>query len=123
MIGQSLRGRRLMIVEDEFLVAMLLEGILEDEGAVIVGPFGRVPPAIEAAEQAELDLAVLDVNVAGEKVYPVAEALARRGVPFLLLSGYGDTAAPDHPDWPVCSKPFERKVLLERLSLLLAPVG
>ncbi len=123
MKGTSLSGRRLMIVEDEFLVAMLLEGILEDEGVIIVGPFGRVLPAIEAAERAKLDLAVLDVNVAGEKIHPVAEALSRRGVPFLLLSGYGATAAPDHPDWPVCSKPFERKVLLERLSLLLAPVA
>jgi len=112
-----------MIVEDEFLVAMLLEAILEDEGVVIVGPFGRVLPAVEAAERVELDLAVLDVNVAGEKIHPVAEALCRRGVPFLLLSGYGATATPDHPDWPVCSKPFERKVLLERLSSLLVPAA
>ncbi len=123
MSGKSLAGCRVMVVEDEFLVAMLLENILQDEGVIIVGPFGRVLPAIEAAERAELDLAVLDVNVAGEKIHPVAEALSRRGVPFLLLSGYGAAAAPDHPDWPVCSKPFDRKALLKRLSLLLAPIA
>ena len=98
------------------LISMLIEQILADQHCVIVGPFDRLSAAMEAAQTATIDLAVLDVNLAGTKVYPLAEALSRRGIPFLLLSGYGQAAVPpDHPDWHVCSKPFRPAVLVSML--------
>jgi DNA-binding response OmpR family regulator len=102
-----LAGLQVLLVEDEMLVSMLLEEFLADEGCAIVGPYSRVGPALAAATSEKIDLAVLDVNVAGVMVYPVAEALVARGIPFLFLSGYGAQAIPENrPNWRVCSKPF-----------------
>ena len=67
-----------------------------------------------------MDLAVLDINLAGEMVFPAAEVLAERGVPFLLLSGYGDTRLPlGRQDWPVCGKPFRMDDLFSRLAQMV----
>lgn len=118
-----LAGRRIMVVEDESLVAMLLETALEDQQCTLIGPFGRLSAALDAAHRETVDLALLDVNLAGEKVYPVAEALAERNIPFLLLSGYGDQALPpDKPDWPVFQKPFKIAELIAKIESLLKPV-
>ena len=109
-----------MVVEDEFLVAMLIEDLLADEGCTVVGPFNTVGDALQAAIHVDVDLAVLDVNLRGEKVYPVAEALDHRGIPFVLLSGYGEEAIPqDRPSWRACSKPFDAKALLKLLTVQL----
>lgn len=117
----KLAGRRILLVEDEILIAMLLEDAFTDVGCTIVGPFGRLADALRAAQSDGIDGAVLDVNVAGEKVFPVAELLAGRRVPFLLLSGYGDQAAPaDRPGWQVCAKPFNVADVLARLAGLMA---
>ena len=90
MAGASdLAGARVLVVEDEMLVSLLIEDILTDSKCIIVGPYDRVPAALEAARTLALDAAVLDVNLAGTKVYPVAEMLSARGIPFVLLSGYG----------------------------------
>lgn len=118
-IGSDTRlaGLRVLLVEDEMLVSMLIEDVLADHQCVIVGPFDRIPTALAAAQTEPLDLAVLDVNVAGVKVYPVAEELARRRIPFLLLSGYGANAIPpDRPDWHVCLKPFRSSDLVAMLT-------
>jgi DNA-binding response OmpR family regulator len=107
MSGLSLKGSRVLVVEDEMLVSLLIEDILTDEGCTIVGPYDRFEGALVAARNETIDLAVLDVNLAGVKVFPVAEALAERGIPFLFLSGYGQGVVPAaHPEWRVCSKPF-----------------
>jgi DNA-binding response OmpR family regulator len=120
MTETTLDGRRVLLVEDEVLVAMLVETALEDENCVIVGPYGDLTAALAAAQCEALDLAVLDVNLAGEMVFPVAEVLARRGVPFLLLSGYGDVALPtDRRHWPICAKPFNLHELVATLSRLV----
>jgi DNA-binding response OmpR family regulator len=112
----SLAGLRIMVVEDEYLVSLLIEDTLADSGCVTVGPFGDVAAATAAARSEQLDAAVLDVNLAGVPVYPVAEILAARAIPFLLLSGYGKTAAPpEHPDWRVLAKPFRPETLIEQL--------
>jgi DNA-binding response OmpR family regulator len=116
---QALAGRRIFVVEDEFLISLLLETALEDERCTIIGPFDRISKALEAAASESVDLALLDVNVGGEKVYPVAEFFAERGVPFLLLSGFGDQAAPDHPRWEIFSKPFKIGALLGKMNDLL----
>ena len=93
---QTLTGRRVLVVEDESLVAMLLETILEDMGCTPVGPAGTIDDGLAlVADPAPLDAALLDVNVAGRQVFPVAEALKARGVPFVFSTGYGEGALPD----------------------------
>jgi CheY-like chemotaxis protein len=112
-----LTGLRVLVVEDEMLVSLLIEDMLIDHACSIVGPFASVPPAVKAAMTEAIDVALLDVNVGGSKVYPVANALAARRIPFLFLSGYGQSAIPqDHPDWRVCAKPFREVDLIEMLS-------
>lgn len=116
MTRRDLAGCRVMIVEDELLVAMMVEDTLIDQGCEVVGPFGRIVDAMRAAEAEPLDLAVLDVNVAGDNVYPVAEVLVSRDVPFVLVSGYGQDAVPaNRPEWIACAKPF----LPEQLTAML----
>jgi DNA-binding response OmpR family regulator len=113
----GLAGMRVMVVEDEFLIAMLIEDALLEQGCVIVGPFTSVTDALKAAKATPVDLAVLDVNLRGEKVYPVAEVLSARRIPFLLLSGYGSDAIPaEHPEWQAVSKPFIVTELVAKLA-------
>jgi CheY-like chemotaxis protein len=88
--GERLLGRRILIVEDEALVAFELQLSLEDEGAEIIGPALSLMKALEAvAHEREIDLAVLDVDLGGEDIYPVAELLLQRQVPFVFHTGHG----------------------------------
>lgn len=84
----TIAGRRILVVEDEFLVALSTTDVLEDADCEIVGPASRVAMALGLALSEKLDAAVLDINLAGEMIWPVAEALASRGVPFVFLSAY-----------------------------------
>lgn len=105
----SLRGLRLLVVEDEALVAMLVEDMLTDLGCVVVGVAGSVAKglAVVGSEEVSFDGAVLDVNLGGEKVFPVADALAARGVPFVFATGYGAAGvAGRYAKAPVIAKPF-----------------
>ncbi len=104
------------------LVSLLIEDTLADEQCIVLGPYDRVPAALAAVEIETVDAAILDVNLAGVKVYPVAELLAARGIPFLLLSGYGQSAAPsEHPEWRVCNKPFTPEQLVAQLVEIARP--
>jgi DNA-binding response OmpR family regulator len=115
-------GKRVLIVEDEMLVALLIEDFLVEFGCSTVGPCGSVEAALDAARSVAFDLAVLDVNLDGEMVYPVAEVLAERHIPFLFLSGYGDEAIPPgHANWKVCAKPFKGDEFARMLSAVLLP--
>jgi DNA-binding response OmpR family regulator len=117
----GLVGRRILLVEDELLVAMLIEAVLEEQNCITVGPFSDLTSALEAAHREQVDGAVLDINLAGQMVFPVAEVLDARGVPFLLLSGYGAMALPpDRRHWPVCDKPFKTDELVATLSRVIA---
>jgi CheY-like chemotaxis protein len=119
--GSVLTGLRVLVVEDEMLVSLLIEEMLIDHACAIIGPFASVPAAVEAAMTEEIDVALLDVNIGGLKVYPVANALMARRIPFLFLSGYGESAVPkDRPEWRVCSKPFREGDLIEMMSRQLA---
>lgn len=119
----ELAGKRVLVVEDELLVALLVEDMLADAGCIVIGPFARVAEALAAARTATVDVALLDVNVAGEKVFPVAHVLEERGVPFLFVTGYGPAALPqDRPTWKACSKPFHPDQLTDCLAWRLRTV-
>jgi DNA-binding response OmpR family regulator len=111
-------------VEDETtIVAMMIEDALLDEGYSVVGPFARVAAALQAAELEALDAALLDVNLAGEMVFPVAEMLARRGIPFLLVTGYDNRILGEaHQDWPVLTKPYRWDDVVARLAVMIGRV-
>lgn len=111
-------GRRVLVVEDEFLVALTTTDLLEGVGCVIVGPAMRVAAALEFAHSESLDVAVLDIDLAGEMVWPVAEELQRRGIPFLFLSAYvqQDMVPACFANSPRLDKPLEQDRLLEHLS-------
>ena len=112
-----LQGLRVLVVEDESLVAMLIEEYLIDLGCVVAGSARRVAKGLETVSQCEIDTAVLDVNVAGESVSPVAELLDKRGIPFIFASGYGAKGVEARwADRPVLQKPFSPDDL--RLALL-----
>ncbi|NJC42644.1 CheY-like chemotaxis protein [Brevundimonas alba] len=116
-MSQGFAGRRVLIVEDESLVAMLLETILEDMDCVPVGPASTVDEGLRMAQDEEpIDAALLDVNVAGKQVFPVAQALKDRGVPFVFSTGYGEGGLPD--EWrgqPTLQKPFTEAAVRDAL--------
>lgn len=117
MTHPNLIGKRVLVVEDEFLIAMLIEEMLDDAGCVVVGPFARVADALTAARTETVDVALLDVNVAGEPVFPVAYQLEERGVPFLFVTGYGQIVLPkERPDWEAQPKPFRAAQLTSHLA-------
>ena len=86
----DLAGLRVLVVEDEMLIAAEMEATLEDLGCEVVGPYGRIDQALEAVKTMTVDAAILDVNVRGEMVFPVAEALRVQGVPMVFCTGYAD---------------------------------
>jgi CheY-like chemotaxis protein len=119
-----LAGTRIFVVEDETLVAMLLEDMIGDLGGTIMGSASRVSRALEiVAERAsDIDLAVLDVNLGGEEAFPIAEALAERGVPFAFSTGYGNAGLP--AAWrerPTLQKPFTHEQVRAVLTKALRP--
>ena len=114
--GNALSGLRILIVEDEAAISLLLEDMLLDFGCEVVGPAGRLAAALDLAASETFDLAILDVNVAGESIYPVAEALEQRNVPFVFSTGYGSAGIKDgYRDRPVVQKPFAQSDLRQRL--------
>ena len=105
----DLSGRRVLVVEDEALVSMLLEDMLDDLGCEVLGPVMRVGDALAlvAAPDARIDIVILDVNLAGERSFSVAEALRARGTPFVLSTGYDDAGIDEGwRDRPILRKPF-----------------
>jgi DNA-binding NtrC family response regulator len=120
-VPSVLAGKRILIVEDEAMIAFLIEEHLMDFKCIPVGPFNSVAKALEAVQSEVFDVALLDVLLGGEKVYPVADALAERNIPFLFLSGYGARAnPPGHSERKICSKPFKAEDLAASLAAVLA---
>ncbi len=103
-----MKSSKVMIVEDEALVAMMVEDMLGDLGHEIAGSFGAVNDALEwlGGPDANPDGAVLDVNIGGEMVFPVAEALREQGVPFVFATGYGDLPRKGFESIEVLAKPI-----------------
>jgi PAS domain S-box-containing protein len=119
---RSLKGSRVLIVEDAVLLALELETGLSEAGAEIVGPAYELEEAMALLER-PIDAAVLDANLNGRSVTPVAEALARRKVPFVFATGYGDTGgAPGGFDAPVIRKPYDVTQVAAAVAELLGAV-
>lgn len=91
----DLEGARVFVVEDEFLLGMALKEDLQAAGCVVLGPFQSLARAREAARREQFDFAILDINLAGEPVYPLADELIARGMPLMFLSGYGAADMPE----------------------------
>ena len=111
----SLEGVRILLVEDEYLVASLIEEILETAGCIVTGPIPRLAEAVDAADRERCDAAVLDVNLAGERIYPVADILSRRNIPFVFVTGYGVLPG-EYANRPRLCKPFKMVDLIDTLS-------
>ncbi len=106
--ADELRGLRVLVVEDEFLVSMDIELMLRELGCQVVGPVGDLESALRAAKEQTLDAALLDVNIGGQPVTAVADALAGRAVPFVLCTGYRlDQLSGRYPAAPKLMKPFQ----------------
>jgi len=114
----DLNGLRILVVEDEAAISLLLEDMLLDFGCEVIGPAARLSAALDAVSREKVDLAILDVNVAGEPIYPVAEALAQRSIPFVFSTGYGSAGIRDtFRDRPVLQKPFAQNDLKQKLLM------
>ena len=117
MTAAGIPGRRVLVVEDESIVAMLLEDTLAELGYSVAGPVARVDDALALIAAGGIDGAVLDVNLHGEPSYRVADALAERGLRYVFITGYGVQGLdPAYRDRPVVQKPFNA----ERLGQALA---
>ncbi|HYG06537.1 MAG TPA: response regulator [Stenotrophomonas sp.] len=110
---------RVLVVEDESMLAMLIEDQLVDMGYRVMPPVSTVHAALAVLEEGGIGLAVLDVNLGGPLSFPVADALLARGIPFLFLTGYGRAGVPaEYQTVPVLQKPFRRKDLQTALAAL-----
>jgi CheY-like chemotaxis protein len=117
----TLQGKRILIVEDEAIIAAFAEDILHDLGATVVGPAYSVAQALKLAETAALDAALLDVNVRDESIIPVRDLLRARGVPFVFATGYGAERSRDVTEGsPVVDKPYSTERIARALADCLA---
>ena len=113
----ALDGLRVLVVEDEPLVAMDIAAVLRRAGAAVLGPAHRLDAALALAAEEVLDGALLDINLHGQHVFPVADALAAREVPFVFTTGYDRVAIPEsYADVPLCSKPTDALRLAQSLA-------
>jgi CheY-like chemotaxis protein len=114
-------GARVLVVEDESLVAMMLADMLQEIGCTVIGPIGSRTGALRLLEDGHgVDLALLDVNLGGETAYDIADALSRRGVPFIFVSGYGASGLdPRYADAVILAKPFEPALLARMIGEVL----
>ncbi|HWL95571.1 MAG TPA: response regulator [Phycisphaerae bacterium] len=121
MSNELLAGRRILVVEDEMLVLMNVEYLLADLGCESVAAAATVDQALQLIEAQVFDAAVVDVNLNGHESYPVADALAARGVPFAFSTGYSDAGMKDeYRDRPILRKPYQQGGLAQILASLLA---
>lgn len=113
----ELAGKRILIVEDEALIAMSLEAMLESLGCVVIGTASSLEKGLESVRNLELDAAILDVNLRGTRSDPLARKLEDRGVPFVLATGYGAELSRDS-HLPILEKPYQREQLAAALRKL-----
>ncbi len=121
----TLAGKRILVVEDEYMIAMLLEDLLGELGCVVAGVAGRPKEALELIDTTTLDAAVLDVNLDGSDSFGIAAALDERRIPFIFATGYGGSRlTPEFAHYPVIQKPYRLEDLSGALSqLAFAEIG
>lgn len=115
--GSDLAGRRVLVIEDEALIAMLLEDQLGELGCAVAAVATRFEDAMEKATSLAFDVAILDVNLRGKESFPIAEALRARRLPFVFATGYGATALPEPlRSVPIVHKPYQLQQLAGALG-------
>jgi CheY-like chemotaxis protein len=113
---------RLLVVEDEYLIRMLLEDMLAELGYEVAAAVGTLAEASDFAATGDFAAAILDVNLDGQEIFPVADILTKRGLPFVFVTGYGERALPEpYRDRPALQKPFQAEQLKAMLAELLPP--
>ncbi|MBB4839825.1 CheY-like chemotaxis protein [Sphingomonas kyeonggiensis] len=115
----GLEGLRVLVVEDEPVVAMYLEDLLEALGCQTIGPASRLADGLALAEEQGFDVAILDINLGGERSTPIAETLRARGVPFAFASGYGAPPEGFGDEVPMIEKPYREAQVAAALDRLL----
>jgi CheY-like chemotaxis protein len=115
--GKTGAGRRVLVVEDEPMIRLLLDDMLTDLGYTMAAEAGRLDEALVVARQGEFDIAILDVNLDGQPITPVVDVLVARGVPFVFVSGYARRGIPEaHSKAPLLQKPFRADGLERALA-------
>ncbi len=123
MTSPTAQPARILVVEDEYLIRMLLEDMLTDLGHTVAAAVGTIAEAKELAAEGDFNCAVLDVNLDGQEVFPVADILMKRNMPFVFVTGYGEGSLPEaYRGCPALQKPFQAERLEQTLASLLAPV-
>jgi CheY-like chemotaxis protein len=113
----NLSGHRVLVVEDEQLIGLMLADVLEEFGSAVLGPVATVVEAIVLVEAGDVTAALLDLSLRGETVYPVADKLAERNIPFVFITGYTRGAlVPRHATAPVLTKPFGPRKLADMVT-------
>lgn len=112
------QAKRILVVEDELMIRMLLEDMLGELGYIVAAEAARMDEALEATKNADFDLAILDANLNGQPVSPVADALVARGTPFVFTTGYGEMPEP-YQGRPMLTKPFQMDGLKQMLQSAL----
>jgi CheY-like chemotaxis protein len=115
--GNSATSKRILVVEDELMIRMLLQDMLADLGHTLAGEAGGIEEALTLAKQSEFDLAILDVNLNGQPISPVVEVLVARGLPFVFATGYGQRGVPEaYRQTPTLQKPFQAEALARAIN-------
>lgn len=118
MATPATQAKRILVVEDEPMIRMLLEDMLGELGYIVAAEAARIEEALEATKNADFDLAILDANLNGQAASPVADALVTRGTPFIFATGYGEVPKP-YRDRPMLTKPFQMTGLKQVLKSAL----
>jgi CheY-like chemotaxis protein len=109
---RELSNRKVLVVEDEMMIAMLIEDMLDEFGCKLVGPATSVPRALKLIGNESIEVAILDLNLDGKDTYAIADALQQKNVPFIFATGYGTTGLrQEYGNRPVLQKPFQQKDL------------
>ncbi len=117
MTSSSAAAPRVLVVEDEYLIRMLLEDMLDELGYGVLAAVGTISEASQIATSGEFNAAILDVNLDGQEIYPVADILAKRGLPFVFVTGYGERSLPEpYRGRPTLQKPFQAEQLKRMLA-------
>jgi CheY-like chemotaxis protein len=120
--SEPLAGRNILVVEDQMMLVRMMEGMLRDLGCTSISAVATVPEALALADAVVFDAVALDVNLNGTMSFPVADALAAKGVPFMFVTGYSDSGIPPaYQDRPVLRKPYRFAEAMEAFALLVPP--